>query len=143
MVRLTRIPADDAGPLYFFKESMMNRLNTLAVGVLLSLSVVTQAFAHAHLQTAVPMPNGEASVAPDALRLKFSEGLELAFTGLTLKAPDATMVPLGQSTLAAGDDATLIVPVTQHLAAGKYVVTWHALSKDGHTTHGDYTFTVK
>ena len=121
----------------------MNRLNALAVGALLSLGLATQAFAHAHLQTAVPMPDADVSVAPDALRLKFSEGLELAFTGVTLKAPDATAVPLGQATLAAGDDTTLVVPVTRHLAAGKYSVTWHALSKDGHKTHGDYTFTIK
>ena len=121
----------------------MNRLYALAVGALLSLGAVTQAFAHAHLQTAVPMPNGGASMAPDALRLKFSEGLELAFTGLTLKAPDGTAIPLGKPSLAAGDDTTLIVPVTRQLAPGKYSVTWHALSKDGHTTHGDYTFTVK
>jgi methionine-rich copper-binding protein CopC len=121
----------------------MNRLNALAVGALLSLGLVTQAFAHAHLQTAVPAPDGVVSVAPDALQLKFSEGLELAFTGVTLKAPDATAVPLGQATLAPGDDTTLVVPLTRHLTAGKYGVTWHALSKDGHKTHGDYTFTVK
>jgi len=36
-----------------------------------------------------------------------------------------------------------MVPVTGTLADGSYTVDWHALSGDGHKTHGSYTFTVK
>ena len=53
------------------------------------------------------------------------------------------MIPTGVASLAAGDDTTLVVPVMQQLASGTYTVDWHALSKDGHKTHGTYTFTVK
>jgi len=40
------------------------------------------------------------------------------------------------------DGTTLMVPVTDKLAPGKYTVEWHALSTDGHKTNGTYGFTI-
>jgi methionine-rich copper-binding protein CopC len=121
----------------------MKRLTKYAIGALIAAAFTTQVFAHAHLQTAVPAQNGPATEAPKTLQLKFSEGLELSFTGLTLTGPAKAIIPTGVASLAAGDDTTLVVPVMQQLANGTYTVNWHALLKDGHKTHGTYTFTVK
>jgi copper resistance protein C len=44
--------------------------------------------------------------------------------------------------LDSASDKTLVVPVPAKLAPGDYAVEWHALSKDGHLTHGTYQFKV-
>ena len=41
------------------------------------------------------------------------------------------------------NNTTLMVPVSGTLAPGIYTVEWHALSGDGHKTHGSYKFTIK
>ncbi|WP_131116522.1 copper homeostasis periplasmic binding protein CopC [Lichenihabitans psoromatis] len=99
-------------------------------------------FAHAHLKSANPPINGTAS-SPSELDLMFSEGLNLKFTGVKLMGPDKAAVTTGDATLGSSGDTTLVVPVTGTLAAGTYMVAWHALSTDGHKTTGTYKFTVK
>lgn len=123
----------------------MRRTFCFLLGLLMAVGLANQAFAHAHLVNALPAENASVS-APETLRLKFSEGLELAFTGLALSGatgPTMATVATGAPALAAGDDTTLVVAVKQPLAAGAYTVAWHALSKDGHKTQGSYRFTVK
>lgn len=117
----------------------MTRIRLGALAALLSLGLAGPAFAHAHLKSAVPAQDATVP-APSTLRLGFSEGLELRFTGIKLTGPGGA-VPTGDATLDP-DGMTLIVPVTGALPAGTYTVDWHALSKDGHTTRGSYAFTV-
>jgi len=118
----------------------VNRFRLGALAALLGFGLAGPAFAHAHLTSSVPAQNATVA-APSALRLGFSEGLDLRFTGIEVTGPDGAVVPTGDATL---DPAgtTLIVPVTGALPAGPYTVDWRALSKDGHTTKGSYVFTV-
>ena len=44
--------------------------------------VATPAFAHAHLLKATPAADATVAAAPSALVLDFSEGVQLAFTGV-------------------------------------------------------------
>ena len=118
----------------------MHRFRLGALAALLSLGLAGPAFAHAHLKSAVPAQNATVP-APSTLRLGFSEGLELRFSGIKLTGPGGAAVPTGDATLDT-DGMTLIVPVAGALPAGAYTVDWHALSKDGHTTKGSYAFTV-
>ncbi|MFO1088020.1 MAG: copper homeostasis periplasmic binding protein CopC [Hyphomicrobiales bacterium] len=121
----------------------MKRLITSSTIVLaLMASGAGQAFAHAHLTTTTPAANSTVSASPTELDLKFSEDLNLKFSGVKVLGPDKKAVQTGQPMLMDGD-TTLMVPLTSALAPGAYTVQWHALSKDGHKTHGDYTFTVK
>jgi len=41
------------------------------------------------------------------------------------------------------DKTQMIVPLEQPLTSGKYTVSWHVVSVDGHKTHGQYSFSVK
>jgi methionine-rich copper-binding protein CopC len=116
---------------------------TAYVAAALSLGIAGQAFAHARLISAVPAENGEVSTAPAVLQLKFSEGIDLKFSGVAIAGPHKKPVPTGESSLATGDDRTLIVPISGILTSGEYTVTWRALSADGHKTHGAFVFTVK
>jgi methionine-rich copper-binding protein CopC len=112
---------------------------TLAFG----LGLTGQASAHAHLTSATPAVGGTVATAPTELDLKFSEGLNLKFTGVKVTGPAKAPVATGDAALGAGDDTTLVVPISDALAAGSYSVAWHALSTDGHKTSGTYKFTVK
>ena len=107
------------------------------------LAVSGPAFAHAHLKSATPAVGGTVAAAPTELDLTFSEGLNLKFTGVKVTGPAKAAVATGPATLGGGGDTTLVVPVSDTLAAGAYTVAWHALSTDGHKTSGTYTFTVK
>lgn len=116
---------------------------TLVLAGLGLLAASAPAFAHAHLKSATPAIGGTVATAPTELDLKFSEGLNLKFTGLKVSGPAKAAIATGPAALGTGDDATLVVPVTDALPAGPYKVDWHALSSDGHKTSGSYTFTVK
>ncbi len=118
----------------------MKPIATLAT--MLALAAPASAFAHAHLTAAQPADKAMVSPAPTALSLTFSEGVALKFTGITLTGPDKATVKTGAASVNAGH-TELTVPLTGPLAAGAYTVTWHALSDDGHKTHGTYSFTVK
>ena len=122
----------------------MNTISrTLVLAGLGFFVAAAPAFAHAHLKSAVPAIGGTIATSPTELDLTFSEGLNLKFTGATVSGPDKAAVTTGDASLGSGGDTTLVVPVSGPLAAGTYMVAWHALSKDGHKTTGTYKFTVK
>ena len=121
---------------------MSNITRTLAIATVVALGVTAQASAHAELKSATPPADGTVAAAPTELDLKFSEDLNLKFSGVTVTGPDKKAVQTGDATLMDGN-TTLMVPLTGTLAAGVYTVAWHALSADGHKTHGTYKFTVK
>ncbi len=102
-----------------------------------------QALAHAHLTSAEPAEQSEVAVSPDHLTLHFSEDLEAAFTGATLKQANGSKIAVGKASVTEASKSTLVVPVEHPLSQGKYQVDWHALSVDGHKTKGSYTFSVK
>jgi copper resistance protein C len=110
----------------------------LAVGLAM---IAPAAFAHAHLTAEMPADKAVVA-APGDLMLTFSEDVNLTFTGVTVTGPDKAVVAQGKPSVNA-DMTVLTVPLTGTLAAGTYTVAWHALSNDGHKTHGTYTFTVK
>ena len=118
----------------------MKRVITIAA---LAALVSTPAFAHAHLIQATPADKAVVASAPTQLLLKFSESLQLKFTGVIVTGPDKKTVKLGGESVDPKTDTILTVPLEGTLAAGVYTVAWHALSTDGHKTQGTYTFTVK
>jgi methionine-rich copper-binding protein CopC len=108
----------------------------------LALLAAPPAFAHAHLKSQVPAADSTAA-APGTIELHFSEGVEAAFTGISLQGPGAAAVKLGKPEVGAHDKAVLRVPVQGPMPAGRYVVHWHAVAVDGHKTKGQYSFSVK
>jgi copper resistance protein C len=116
------------------------RASTFALAVIGCL-LSNAAFAHAHLRAETPAANASVQ-APTALTLTFSEGLEPGLTGVVLETSDGASVKTGDVSLDSASDKTLVVPVPAKLAPGDHAVEWHALSKDGHLTHGTYQFKV-
>ena len=121
---------------------MSHPIVVIGLVVLGSLSVTGQALAHAHLRDANPADKATVISAPTALTLRFTEGLNLKFSGIRLTGPQKVTVKTGDAALS-DHDMSLIVPVVDTLQPGTYTVEWHTLSTDGHKTTGSYSFTVK
>lgn len=119
----------------------MTRLQRwIAPLVLTALTVSGQALAHAHLKDASPSETTSVSD-PHEISLTFSEGLELAFSGVDVVNTDGDSVTLEEARLQDGGK-TLVTPIGETLDSGSYDVHWHVLSVDGHKTQGQYRFDV-
>ena len=127
----------------FGKRRFMSRLFPYWLVMFLCAACMDSAFAHAHLKAETPAQDTVVNVSPAALRLEFSEGLELAFTTVKLLDVSGKSILTGQVSLAPGDAKVLLVPLPARLAAGVYQVQWQALSIDGHKTNGNYRFTLQ
>lgn len=114
-----------------------------ALTVAASLLAAPAVWAHAHLKQQYPAADAVMEDAPQALTLNFSEGIEPAFSGITLTGPDKQKLKTEKAKLAADNNKQLIVPLSVPLPAGQYQVDWHVVSVDGHKTKGSYHFSVK
>ncbi len=117
-------------------------MKRFALSLIAALAGVGFAFAHAQLETASP-PVGGAVEAPTEIRLVFSEGVEPAFSSVSLADAGGAAHAVGKPSVAKGDDKTLVVKVGGRLAPGVYTVSWRVVSKDTHRTQGRFEFTVK
>jgi len=97
--------------------------------------------ARAHAYPAVTIPSNGTTVKepPRELRIQFTEGVELAFSQITVKAASGEVVSLGKLRQLASD--TLAIDL-KPLSAGNYSVEWQVLSVDTHVTDGVLRFTV-
>lgn len=121
----------------------MRNVALAAVFVALALRTLSGAAeAHARLEATQPPIGGAVTSPPAELALKFSEEIDLKFTGVKVTGPDNTEVRTSGAALRDGDK-TFAVSLPAGLAGGTYKVEWHALSRDGHKTHGEYKFIVK
>lgn len=97
------------------------------------------AWAHAFPTVSSP-PNGAVlKEAPREVRIQFTEGLELAFSQITVKGPNGEVVSQGKVHQPAQD--TLAVDL-KPLSPGNYLVEWQVLSVDTHITEGVLRFSV-
>ena len=88
------------------------------------------------------LAHASVSPAPKALTLSFSEGIEPNFSGVKITGPDNAVVKTGKLQLDPNNNTQVNVPIEGELSAGKYNVSWHVVSVDGHKTKGQYSFTV-
>lgn len=118
------------------------RLVGIGAIALLIPAFVTAAFAHAKLVKETPAH--DASVKPPSeISLKFNESVELAFSAIEIKDAAGLAIKAGALAIAGDDKTTLVVPLPEPLAAGKYTVEWHILTAgDGHKIKGSYSFTA-
>ncbi len=101
------------------------------------------ALAHAHLQQQIPAAGAQLAASPQTLTLSFSEGIEPAFSGVSVTGPQQHAVATGKLTRSAYNPAQVTLPVAETWPPGEYTAAWHVVSVDGHKTKGQYTFSVK
>jgi methionine-rich copper-binding protein CopC len=98
---------------------------------------------HAKLLKSGPAADDTLRTAPMAIKLWFSEPVEIGISRITLIGAGGTIVATGKTTHIPGENkATLVAPVTGQLAAGRYTVRWMVAAVDGHPMKGSYSFFV-
>jgi copper transport protein len=103
------------------------------------LATARPAAAHAVLLRTDPSPQTTVPTPPEAVRLRFSEPVEVAFGAVRVFDVDGKRVDTGKITTAAGRREVL-VPAS--LPGGTYTVTWRVVSTDGHRITGGFQFYV-
>lgn len=106
---------------------------------LLALQSPQLALAHAKAQVQNPTANAVLSEVKE-IRLQFSERLEPAFCTLHVFSEDGKKLVLDKPQI---NDKTLVVPLPDNLAKGRYTVKWSVVSVDGHRTKSSYQFSIK
>ena len=120
------------------------RSRIFSVACVLSTGLISQqALAHAHLKTETPSADSQVSIAPTELTLGFSEGIEPNFSKVELVGPNNQPIKTDALKLATNDNTQALIALPTPLTSGKYVVSWHVVSVDGHKTQGNYSFSVK
>jgi methionine-rich copper-binding protein CopC len=98
---------------------------------------------HAKLVRSGPAANDTLKRSPEAIRLWFSERVEISISRVRLVGSTGTAFTTGKVTRIPGANAaTLMAPVTAILPAGTYTVQWMVASDDGHPMKGSYSFAV-
>ncbi|MDE1896678.1 MAG: copper resistance protein CopC [Rhodospirillales bacterium] len=117
------------------------RRSLFAGAAMVMLAIAPAAFAHAYLTTSKPSAGTTVRLDTSSIRLSFTEAVQPEFCAVTVVDGMGTHAETGKPEAVPGHDDELTVPVHFQMA-GKYIVTWHALSVDTHKTHGTYSFIV-
>jgi len=110
-----------------------------AVVLAFLVSTAGPAAAHAVLLRTDPAPQTTVKTPPAAVKLDFSEAVEVAFGAVRVFDVDGKRVDKGKIETADGR-RQVVVPAS--LPGGTYTVTWRVVSADGHPVHGGFQFYV-
>lgn len=121
---------------------MPYRISLLGSVLLCGMAISGPALAHAHLKSAVPPDGATLRTSPSEISLGFTEGLEPAFSTITLTGETGDLAPTASPVISGDGSSTLSVVPTAPLPPGGYIVQWHVLSTDGHPSSGSYRFRV-
>lgn len=129
------------------------RLATVAVLVAGSMPLVAARHAgvsaastshrHLALRRAEPGVNDTIATSPTTITLWFTESVKAAGTSVRLIAADEHALTLGAVTVDAAAKAPAVVPVSETLKPGAYVVQWKTMAEDGHPTSGKFSFVLR
>ena len=110
----------------------------------LAASASAATFRHTRLVKSEPAANDTLAAAPKAVKLWFSEKVELGITTVKLANAAGNDVPLAKLTRDdAVKDAPIVAAISKPLAAGAYLVSWSTAATDGHPAKGTIPFVVK
>lgn len=99
---------------------------------------------HAHLVRAEPAVNDTIAATPKAVRLWFSEPVELGLSRVKIvRVGGDTVKTSGLRREGSASTSAALDLATPPTAPGTYVVTYHIVARDGHPTTGSYNFVLK
>lgn len=108
----------------------------------LAIALPSPAPAHTRLERTIPAAGSAVAEAPSHLSLKFSQGIEPAFSQVQVLDPGGK--PVATEALKSDPpDPGLLQVSLPRLAPGTYRVRWRVLSVDTHVTEGSYSFEVR
>jgi copper resistance protein C len=97
--------------------------------------------AHAFLKEAEPRVGSMVQTSPKEIRIRFTENLEPAFSGIQVFDASGNEVDKHDAHLDPSDHSLLHVSLPR-LGAGIYKVVWRVVSVDTHVTKGSFTFRI-
>lgn len=107
-------------------------------------AVTAGAAFHAHLVRADPAVNDTIAATPTAVRLWFSEPVELGLSRVKIvRVGGDTVKTSGLRHEGSAATTAALDLSTPPTAPGTYVVTYRVVSRDGHPTSGSYNFVLK
>lgn len=119
----------------------MKRYVFLLLAFCIILTLNTQVMAHAELLASIPTAGEQIEGTPSAIVLMFNEDL----------ATDSTLLLLGEgftkiadltASISSENPAHAVATLPFTLEAGTYTVQWTAVSGDGHSISGSFSFEV-
>ncbi len=122
---------------------MLRQILVAALALSAASLLGTAAYAHPELKVATPPVDGSAKSGVKEIRLSFSEGVILKFSGIELKDQNGKAIATDALATDPKDKKQLVLPLKAPLQAGTYTVDWHAVSEDTHRVKGHYSFKVE
>jgi len=114
---------------------------TALVALLLAGPFAGAAGAHASVIEVRPGPAEVLTESPPKVEVWFTSGVDVRLGGLTVYDANGDRIPTG--TLRQPTPDHLVVPITEDLDDGSYIVTYRTVSEaDAHTMSGTWTFQV-
>lgn len=114
----------------------------LALAAALVLLVPAIALAHLGLKSSTPARGARLSVVPEVVRLSFTEAVQAAVARLRLVGPDGAETPLSPLRHPGDSTSVLIANLPGPLQAGRYVLVWQVIGRDGHPVRGTIAFEI-
>lgn len=116
---------------------------SLLIGALILGTILKpgRVLAHAELQTALPQPGAVLTQSPSEIRLTFSEEIDQG-SDIFLFTEGFQYIEGIEPRIDPTNPNQLYTPL-QMLESNDYTVQWTAISLDGHTVSGTYTFRVE
>lgn len=115
-----------------------------AVALIVGLPLLAGASRIPHLRLKASFPGKDTTLttSPDAVKLWLSEPADLPATKISVTDAKGAAVPVAKLTRGAKTEDPVVGAFTTPPGDGKYLVTWKAMSKDGHVVNGTFGFTV-
>jgi copper resistance protein C len=110
----------------------------LLLGVLSSIVMATGADAHAALRSISPQDGATVTTVPEKVVLTFNEPIGTSFATVSVAGP-AGSVSRGKALV---DGVTVTQVLADDLPNGRYTVSFHVVSEDGHPVSDRTTFSV-
>jgi copper transport protein len=102
----------------------------------------TRVLLHATLLRSSPAANSHLAKPPESIRLVFSERIVPEMSQVTLGQPDGGSIQL-RVAADPHDAHTLVGTVVGSLPSGRYKISWHVVSADGHPVGGTFGFSIE
>ncbi|MFS8479816.1 MAG: copper resistance protein CopC [Micromonosporaceae bacterium] len=123
-----------------FRLAMPARvIGAVLAAVLVALTPVRPAWAHAQLIGTDPADGAVLATPPERVTLEFNESLNPTYTTIVVTDASAERVPSSEPEVSGPRGS---VTFTQPLTDGTYTVAYRVVSRDGHPVQGAFTFTV-
>ncbi len=113
-----------------------------SLAIVMALSWANAALAHAFPERSIPGAGATLAQVPASVSIRFDSDLEPIFSKLTVRNARGEQISQSNGAVEVSDPRVLTTRLTGS-TKGIYHVYWSVVSRDGHHTEGDYTFTVQ